>query len=157
MIPLDTCRSEPVAADLLQLVRWRNGVECSGCDCSCNDKTGTIVAQSKIALQKRLYSIEVFSQFNTSLWQLIVEIAVSHKPLHRHVECFTRALDTLHLDLVGSVDTGEEYVFTGLKGREYEDRTLATNHPSSSSSIEGPNSATSSPRNPPTNRPCDSC
>jgi len=140
MIPLDTFGSESVAADLLQQVRWRDGVECprcrsdrtvrhdsyrefqryfcKRCDRSFNDKTGTIFAHSKIALRKWLFSIYAFLRFNTSLRQLQAEIDVSYKTIHRRVERFTRALDAPHLDLVGPVEIDEVYVSAGLKGRE---------------------------------------
>ena len=78
MIPLDTFGPESVAADLLQQVRWRDGVSCprcrsdrtvrnssyghfhrylsKDCDRTSNDKTDTIFAHSKIALRKWLFS-----------------------------------------------------------------------------------------------------
>ena len=140
MIPLDTFGSESVAADLLQQVRWRNGVECprcqsdrtvrhgsyrefqryfcKRCDRSFNDKTGTVFAHSKVALRKWLFSIYAFLRFNTSIRQLQAEIDVSYKTIHRRVERFTRALDAPHLDLVGPVEIDEVYVSAGLKGRE---------------------------------------
>ena len=140
MIPLDVFGSESLAADLLQQVRWRDGVSCprcrsdrtvrngsygsfqrylcKNCDRTFNDKTGTIFAHSKVALRKWLFSIYAFLRFNTSLRQLQREIGVSYKTIHRRVERFTRALDAPQLDLVGPVEIDEVYVSAGLKGRE---------------------------------------
>ncbi|ADE05251.1 IS1595-like element ISHvo5 family transposase [Haloferax volcanii] len=140
MIPLDVFGSESLAADLLQQVRWRDGVECprcrsdrtvrngsygafqrylcKNCDRTFNDKTGTIFAHSKVALRKWLFSIYAFLRFNTSLRQLQREIGVTYKTMHRRVERFTRALDAPRLDLVGPVEIDEVYVSAGLKGRE---------------------------------------
>ncbi len=140
MIPLDVFGSESLAADLLQQVRWRDGVSCprcrsdrtvrngsygsfqrylcKNCDRTFNDKTGTIFAHSKVALRKWLFSIYAFLRFNTSLRQLQREIGVSYKTMHRRVERFTRALDAPQLDLVGPIEIDEVYVSAGLKGRE---------------------------------------
>jgi len=140
MIPLDVFSSESLAADLLQQVRWRDGVKCprcrsdrtvrngsygafqrylcKDCDRTFNDKTGTIFAHSKVALRKWLFSIYAFLRFNTSLRQLQREIGVTYKTMHRRVERFTRALDAPQLDLVGPVEIDEVYVSAGLKGRE---------------------------------------
>ncbi|WEL26861.1 IS1595 family transposase [Haloferax volcanii] len=140
MIPLDVFGSESLAADLLQQVRWRDGVECprcrsdrtvrngsygafqrylcKNCDRTFNDKTGTIFAHSKVALRKWLFSIYAFLRFNASLRQLQREIGVTYKTMHRRVERFTRALDAPQLDLVGPVEIDEVYVSAGLKGRE---------------------------------------
>ena len=140
MIPLDVFGSESLAADLLQQVRWRDGVSCprcrsdrtvrngsygafqrylcKNCDRTFNDKTGTIFAHSKVALRKWLFSIYAFLRFNTSVRQLQREIGVTYKTMHRRVERFTRALDAPQLDLVGPVEIDEVYVSAGLKGRE---------------------------------------
>ncbi len=140
MIPLDVFGSESLAANLLQQVRWRDGVSCprcrsdrtvrngsygafqrylcKNCDRTFNDKTGTIFAHSKVALRKWLFSIYAFLRFNTSLRQLQREIGVTYKTMHRRVERFTRALDAPRLDLVGPVEIDEVYVSAGLKGRE---------------------------------------
>jgi len=140
MIPLDVFGSESVAADLLQQVRWRDGVSCprcrsdrtvrngsyghfqrylcKDCDRTFNDKTGTIFAHSKIALRRWLFSIYAFLRFNTSLRQLQYEIVVTHKTIHRRIERFARALDAPSLDLVGPVEIDEVYVSAGKKGRE---------------------------------------
>ena len=140
MIPLDVFGSESLAANLLQQVRWRDGVSCprcrsdrtvrngsygafqrylcKNCDRTFNDKTGTIFAHSKVALRKWLFSIYAFLRFNTSLRQLQREIGVTYKTMPRRVERFTRALDAPQLDLVGPVEIDEVYVSAGLKGRE---------------------------------------
>ncbi|TKX69203.1 IS1595 family transposase [Halorubrum sp. GN11GM_10-3_MGM] len=139
MIPLDAFGSESVAEDLLQQVRWRDGVSCprcrsdrtvrngsyghfqrylcKDCDRTFNDKTGTIFAHSKIALRKWLFSIYAFLRFNTSLRQLRCEIAVTYKTIHRRVERFTEALDAPSLDLRGPVEIDEFYVSAGLSRR----------------------------------------
>ncbi len=138
MIPLDMFRSESVAADLLQQVCWRDGVACPRCrsdrtvrngsyrefqrylcksDRTFNDKTGTIFAHSKVALRRWLFSIYAFLRINTSLRQLQCEIGVTHKTIHRRIECFARALDALSLD-VGPIEIDEVYVSAGKKGRE---------------------------------------
>ncbi|MFC4248758.1 IS1595 family transposase [Natribaculum luteum] len=142
MIPLDVFVSESLAADLLQQVRWRDGVECprcrsdravkngsyghfqrylcKDCDRTFNDKTGTIFAYSKIALRKWLFSIYAFLRFNTSIRQLQTEIDVTYETIHRHVERFVTALDAPHLDLVGPVEIDEVYVTAGKKARDRE-------------------------------------
>jgi len=140
MIPLDVFGSEAVAANLLQQVRWRDGVTCprcrsdrtvrngsyrefqryfcKNCDRTFNDKTGTIFAHSKVALRLWLFSIYAFLRFNTSFSQLQYEIGVTHKTVPRRIECFARALDAPSLDLVGPVEIDEVYVSAGKKGRE---------------------------------------
>ena len=140
MIPLDVFGSESLAADLLEQVRWRDGVECprcrsdltvkngsygpfqrylcKNCDRTFNDKTGTIFAHSKIALRKWLFSIYAFLRFNTSLQQIHREIDVTYKTVHQRVQRFMRALDAPALDLVGPVEIDEVYVSAGKKGRE---------------------------------------
>mgnify|MGYP002277690817 FL=1 len=104
MISLDVFGSESVAADLLQQVRWRDGVTCprcrsdrtvrngsyrefqrylcKNCDRTFNDKTSTIFAHSKVALRRWLFSICALLRFNTSLRQLRCEIDVTHKTMH---------------------------------------------------------------------------
>jgi transposase-like protein len=140
MIPLDVFGSESVAADLLQQVRWRDGVTCprcrsdltvrngsyrefqrylcKNCDRTFNDKTGTIFAHSKVALRRWLFSIYAFLRFNTSLRQLQCEIEVTYKTIHRRIERFAGALDAPSLDLVGPVEIDEVYISAGKKGRE---------------------------------------
>ncbi|RJT07172.1 IS1595 family transposase [Halococcus sp. IIIV-5B] len=140
MIPLDVFDSESLAADLLEQVRWRGGVECPRCRsdltvkngsygqfqrCLCkncgrtfNDKTGMIFAHSKIALRKWLFSIYAFLRFNTSLQQLQREIDVTYKTVHQRVQRSHEALDAPVLDLVGPIEIDELYVSAGLKGRE---------------------------------------
>ena len=144
MIPLDVFGSESVAADLLQQVRWRDGVSCprcrsdrtvrngsyrefqrylcKNCDRTFNDKTGTIFAHSKISLRRWLFSICAFRRFNTSLHQLRVEIEVTHKTMHQRIERFARALDAPSPDLVGPVEIDDVYISAGTKGRERDGR-----------------------------------
>jgi len=90
---------------------------CKNCDRTFNDKTGTIFAHSKVALRLWLFSIYAFLRFNTSLSQLQYEIGVTHKTVHRRIECFTRALDAPSLDLVGPVEIDEVYVSAGKRSR----------------------------------------
>ncbi len=137
MIPLDVFGSESVVANLLQQVHWRDGVTCprcrsnrtvrngsyreyqrylcKDCDHTFNDKTGPIFAHSKIALRRWLFSIYAFLRFNTSLRQLQCEIAVTHKTIHRRIACFTRALDSPSLDLVGPFEIDEGMFLPGRK------------------------------------------
>jgi len=140
IISLDVFGSESVAADLLQQVRWRDGVTCprcrsdqtvrngsyrefqrylcQNCDRTFNDKTCTIFAHSKVTLRRWLFSIYAFLRFNTSLRQLHCKIDVTHKTIHRRIERFVSALDTPSLDLVGPVEIDEGYVSARKKGRE---------------------------------------
>ena len=140
MISLDVFGSESLAADLLEQVRWRDGVEshscrsdltvkngsygpfqrylCKNCDRTFNDKTGTIFAHSRIALRKWLFSICASLRFNTILNQLRREINVTYKTVHQRVQRFMRALDAPVLDLIGPVEIDEVYVSAGKKGRE---------------------------------------
>lgn len=139
MIPLEVFGLESLAADLLEQVRWRDGVECLRCrsdltvkngsyglfqrylcrDCerTFNDKTGTIFAHSKIALHKWLFSIYAFLRFNTSLQQFQREINVTDKTVHQCVQCFMRALDAPTLSLVGPAKIDELYVSAGKRAR----------------------------------------
>lgn len=48
-----------------------------------------MLAHSKIALRKWLFSIYAFLRFNTSIRQLQREIEVTYKTMHRRVERFT--------------------------------------------------------------------
>ena len=137
--------SESLAADLLEQVRWRDGVECprcrsdltvkngsygpfqrhlcKNCDRTFNDKTGTIFAHLRIALRKWLFSIYAFLRFNTSLNQFRREIDVAYKTVHQRVQRFMRALDAPVLDLIGPVEIDEVYVSAGKKGRERDGRS----------------------------------
>ena len=127
-IPLDVFGSESVAADLLQQVRWRDGVSSPRCRMTVrsetaamgsfsgisvmdygrtfNDKTGTI-AHSKNVLRKWLFSICAFLRFNMSVRQLQCEIQVTYKTIYRRVEHFVEALDAPSLDLCGLVEMDE--------------------------------------------------
>ena len=131
---------ESVAANLLQQVRWRDGVTCprcrsnrtvrndsyrefqrylcKNCDRTFNDKTGMIFAHSKVALRRWLFPIYAFLQFNTSLRQLQYEIKVTHRTIHRRIERFARALDAASLDLAGPVEIDEVYVSAKKNDRE---------------------------------------
>jgi transposase-like protein len=140
MFPISRFVSESAAADLLQQVRWRDGVECPRCrsdltvrngsyreyqrylckNCgrTFNDKTGTIFAHSKLTLKEWYFTIYVFVRFNTSIRQIEAELDLSYKTIHKRVERFARALDAPRLDLVGPVEIDEVYVNAGKKGRD---------------------------------------
>ena len=127
MFPFEMFRSEAAAANLLQQVRWHNGLywphcrsksvinygsyrlfqryRCKDCGRTFNDKTGTIFA---------FYSL---LRFNTSIRQLDPETDVSYRSLLHRVEQFARTLDAPVLNLTG-VEIDEVYVSAGLKGCE---------------------------------------
>ena len=101
MFPFDEFISETSAADLLEQVRWRDGLQCprcrsssvikygsyrafqrclcKDCDRTLNDKTRTIFAHAKIALNEWLFAIYAFVRFNTSIRQLTAELDLSYK------------------------------------------------------------------------------
>ncbi|SIS20350.1 Transposase zinc-ribbon domain-containing protein [Natronorubrum thiooxidans] len=140
MFPVEVFRSETSAANLLEQVRWREGLQCPRCQSesvikygsyreyqryrckNCgrtfNDKTGTIFAHAKIGLDKLLFAFYSLLRFNTSIRQLDAEFDVSYRSLHRRVERFARTLDAPRIDLVGPVEIDEFYVSAGKKGRE---------------------------------------
>jgi len=140
MFPISRFVSESAAADLLQQVRWRDGVECPRCrsdltvrngsyrvyqrylckNCgrTFNDKTGTIFAHSKMKLKEWYFTIYVFLRFNASLRQIEAELDLSYRTVRRRVERFARALDAPVIRLSGPVEIDEVYVSAGLKGRE---------------------------------------
>ncbi|WP_254531974.1 IS1595 family transposase [Natrinema gelatinilyticum] len=142
MFPFEVLNSEANAANLLQQVRWREGLYCprcrsesvikhgsyreyqrylcKDCDRTFNDKTGTIFAHAKIGLDNLLFAFYSFLRFNTSIRQLEAELDVSYRTLHRRVEQFARTLDAPSLTLTGPVEIDEFYVSAGLKGRERE-------------------------------------
>ncbi|RLM95317.1 IS1595 family transposase [Haloarcula sp. Atlit-7R] len=145
MFPMSRFVSESAAADLLQQVRWRDGVECPRCrsdltvrngsyrvyqrylckNCgrTFNDKTGTIFAHSKLNLKEWYFTIYVFLRFKTSLRQIEVELDCSYRTVRRHVERFARALDAPAIRLSGPVEIDEVYVSAGLKGRERDQKS----------------------------------
>ena len=140
MFPMSRFVSESAAADLLEQVRWRDGVECPRCrsdltvrngsyrvyqrylckNCgrTFNDKTGTIFAHSKLTLKEWYFAIYVFLRFNASLRQIEAELDLSYRTVRRRVERFARALDAPAIRLSGPVEIDEVYVSAGLKGRE---------------------------------------
>jgi len=140
MFPFELLNSEASAANLLQQVRWREGLYCPHCrsesvinygsyrdfqryrckDCgrTFNDKTGTIFAHAKIGLDKLMFAFYALLRFNSSIRQLDAEIDVSYRSLRRRVEQFARTLDAPAVNLVGPVEIDEVYVNAGLKGRE---------------------------------------
>ncbi|WP_256546793.1 IS1595 family transposase [Halobellus inordinatus] len=139
MFPIKTFVSERRAANLLEQVRWRDGVYCprcrgesvirygsyrvfqrylcKDCDRTFNDQTGTIFEHSSVALRKWFLAVYTYIRFNTSLRQLDVEIDVSYKTIYRRVQRVLRALDAPRLQLEGP-EIDEFYVKAGLKGRE---------------------------------------
>ena len=126
MFPFELLSSEASAANLLEQVRWREGLccprcrsesvikhgsyreyqryLCKDCDRTFNDKTGTIFAHAKIGLDKLLFAFYSFLRFNTSIRQLDAEIDVSYRSLRRRVEQFARTLDAPAISLVGPRD-----------------------------------------------------
>ena len=140
MFPFKVLRSEASTANLLEQVRWSEGLYCPHCrsesvikhdsyreyqrylceDCgrTFNPKTGTIFAHAKIGLDKLLFAFYAFLRFNTSIRQLDAELTVSYRSLRRRVEQFARTLDAPAINLVGPVEIDEVYVTAGLKGRE---------------------------------------
>ena len=145
MFPVNRFVSESAAADLLQQVRWRNGVECPRCrsdltvrngsyrvyqrylckNCgrTFNDKTDTIFAHSKLTLKEWYFTIYVFLRFNTSIRQIEAELNLSYRTVRQRVERFARVLDAPSLTLSGPVEIDEVYVSAGLKGRERDHST----------------------------------
>ena len=140
MFPISRFVSESAAADLLQQVRWRDGVECPRCrsdltvrngsyrvyqrylckNCgrTFNDKTDTIFAHSKLKLKEWYFTIYVFLRFNTSIRQIEAELDLSYRTVRRRVERFASALDAPSITLSGPVEIDEVYVSAGKKGRE---------------------------------------
>jgi transposase-like protein len=140
MFPLELLSSETSAANLLEQVRWREGLHCprwrsesvlkhgsyrgyqrylcKDCDRTFNDKTGTIFAHANTGLDKLLSAYHSFLRSNTSLRQLDAEIDVSYRSLRRRVKQFARTLDAPAISLVGPVEIDEFYVSAGKKGRE---------------------------------------
>jgi transposase len=140
MFPIKTFVSERRAANLLEQIRWRDGVYCprcrgesvirygsyrvfqrylcKDCDRTFNDQTGTVFEHSAVALRKWFLAVYTYIRFNTSLRQLDVEIDVSYKTIYRRVQRFLRALDAPRLQVEAPVEIDEFYVKAGLKGRE---------------------------------------
>ncbi|ELZ33148.1 transposase (ISH4) [Halorubrum tebenquichense DSM 14210] len=101
MFPIKTFVSERRAANLLEQVRWRDGVYCprcrgesmirygsyrvfqrylcKDCDRTFNDQTGTIFEHSAVELKKWFLAVYMYIRFNTSVRLLDVEIDVSYK------------------------------------------------------------------------------
>lgn len=145
MFPIDVFSSETSAADLLQQVSWRDGLQCprcqpasvikygsyrayqryrcKDCDRTFNDKTSTIFAYAKIALSEWFFMIYMFLRFNTSIRQLSAELDVSYRTLRDRIERFCEALDAPNLSLSGPVEIDEVYVTAGQKGRERDLRS----------------------------------
>jgi transposase-like protein len=145
MFPFELLSSEASAANLLEQVRWREGLQCprcrsesvikhgsyreyqrylcKDCDRTFNDTTGTIFAHAKIGLNKLLFAFYSFLRFNTSIRQLDAEIDVSYRSLRRRVEQFAKTLDAPAISLVGPVEIDEFYVSAGKKGRERDSRS----------------------------------
>ncbi len=136
-------RSEASTTNLLEQVRWQDGLYCPHCrsesvikhgsyreyqryqrylykNCgrTFNPKTSTIFAHAKIGLDKLLFTFYAFLRFNTSIRQLDAELIVSYQSLRRRVEQFARTLDAPAINLVGPVEIDEVYVTAGLKRRE---------------------------------------
>ena len=140
MMPIETFVSEHRAANLLEQVRWCNGLycprcraesviqygsyrvfqryRCKNCDRTFNDQTGTVFEYSSVALRKWFLALYTYVRLNTSIRQLDVEIDVAYKTVYRRVQRFLRALDAPRPSLEGPVEIDELYVKAGFKGRE---------------------------------------
>jgi len=123
MFPISWFVSESTAADLLQQVRWRDGVECSRCrsdltvrngsyrenqrylckNCgrTFNDKTDTIFAHSKLSLTEWYFMVYVFLRFNTSIRQVEAELNLSYRTVRRRAERFVKRSRRLRLRCLG--------------------------------------------------------
>ena len=137
--------SEASTANLLEQVRWRDGLYCQryrsesvikhgshreyqrylckDCDRTFNDEAGTVFAHAEVGLSKLLFGFYSFLRFNTSIRQLYAEIDVAYHSLRRRVEQFARTLDAPDISLVGPVEIEEFYVSAGMKGRERDSRS----------------------------------
>jgi transposase-like protein len=145
MFPIRRFVSESAAANLLQQVRWRDGVEYPRCRSdltvrngsyrvyqrhlcmtfgrSFNDKTGKIFAHSKLSLKEWYFTIYVLFRFNTSIQQIEAELDRSNRTVRERIERFARALDAPSITLSGPVEIDEVYVSAGLKGRERDQKS----------------------------------
>ena len=145
MFPIDVFASERRAADLLQQVRWRDGICCPRCraesviwygsyqvyqryrckDCgrTFNNKTGTVFERSRVRLKRWFLAVYTYIRFKTSFRQLDVELDVSYKTIYRRIQRFLRSLDAPHRLLEGPVEIDELYVSAGKKGRERDGRS----------------------------------
>jgi len=149
--------------------RWFQRYLCKNYDRTFNDKTGAIFAHSKIALHWWLVSIYAFLRFNSNLRQFQCEFEVTRKTIHWRIERFGSAFDAPSLELVGPVELDEVYVlrreerprgqlFVALAwpvhtqcGKYAEDKPLVF------LLVGERTTATCCQRNPPRNRPFNSC
>ena len=137
MFPIKTFVLERRAANLLQQVRWRDGVYCprcrtesmirygsyrvfqqhlcKECDRTFNDQTGTVFEHPAVALRKWFLMVYTYIRFNTSLRQIDVGIDVSYKTIYRRIQRLQEALDAPRPHLEGPVEIDELYVNAGSK------------------------------------------
>ena len=130
MIPIKTFISERRAANLLEQIRWRDGVYCPRCraesvirygsyrlyqrylckDCGCtfNDKTGTVFEYSSIPLRKWYLAVHL-PPAEHEYQATDAELAVTYKTVYRRVQRFLRALDAPLPHLEGPVEIDELY------------------------------------------------
>jgi len=138
MIPLDVFGSEAVAANLLQQVRWCDGVTCPRCRSDRTVRNGSYrsfngicvriatarstIRRARFSLTRRLHSVCGCSRFMrfsgltrvsanySTKWSDTQNGPPAHRVLHQSTRCA--------LDLVGPVEIDEVYVSAGKKGRE---------------------------------------
>ena len=92
MFPFELLSSEASAANLLEQVRWREGLCCPRCQSESVIKHGSYreyqrylckdcdrTFNDKIGLDKLLFAFYSFLRFNTSIRQLDAEIDVSYR------------------------------------------------------------------------------
>lgn len=142
MIPLNVFGSGSVAADLLQHVRWSNGVSwprcrfgrtdrndsyeefqrhlCKDYSYTFKDNTGMIFAHSKNALRRWLSSMYGFLRLKPSFQELQWRIEVTHKTIHRRTGRFASGLDMTSFNLIDPVEIDEVYISDGKKGRGHD-------------------------------------
>jgi transposase-like protein len=140
MLPMNRFLSESAAADLLEQVDWRDGVECPRCrsdlrvrngsyrayqrylceNCgrTFNDKTGPIFAYSKLSLTEWFLIIYFSLRFNVGIRQSEAELGRSYRTVRGRVECSGEALDAPSITVAGLVEINEAYVSAGKKGCE---------------------------------------
>ncbi len=106
MFPFDLLNSEASAANLLEQVRWRDGLQyprcrsesainygsyrdyqrylCKDWDRTFNDKTGVDLRARRSAVNRLLFAFYSLLRFNTSIRQLDAELGVSHRSLRQN-------------------------------------------------------------------------
>ena len=155
MFLFELLSSEASAANLLEQVRWREGLccprcrsesvikhgsyreyqryLCKNCDHMFTGKAG-ILAQAKTGLDKLLFAFYSFLQFNTSIRHLDAKIDVSYRSFRQRVEQFARTLD---VPAVPSLARSRLTSSTSLPGRKAASATLGYTRVPSQNADEG--------------------